>query len=282
MGPSHHPSPAQAAPLYHGFAGFYAEGGWSSYSSQMVKMLPRVLERFGIWPRRILDLACGDGTFAVAMARRGMRVTGIDQSPRMLDIARKQAEKEGLSITLRQQDMRSLRLRGGFDLVTCWFDSLNYLLEIEDLARAFDGVSRLLDDRGIFIFDMNTIRGLAVEWVRRPGHVHLDTASSFLVSVPHYEAATRIASLRITGFSREGDRWVRMDEVHRERGYTLGEIRRCLKAAGLREMACWASLDRMDRPGRNTPRVWFVVRGHQGPISPRKARPQPGDSQPPA
>ena len=245
--------------MYHDFAAFYAEGGWPRYSAQMVRMLPAVLERLGLWPRRILDLACGDGTFALAMARRGLRVTGVDASRRMLDIARERAEAEGVAVRFLQQDMRSLSLRGRFDLVTCWFDSLNYLMEAEDLARTFSGVSRLLGDNGVFIFDMNTIHGLAVEWVREPGQVHVDTGDAFLASVPQYDAGTRIASLHLTGFRRKGDSWVRMDEVHRERGYTLTQVRRCLAGAQLREMACWASLERMDRPGRSSARVYFVA-----------------------
>jgi SAM-dependent methyltransferase len=178
----------------------------------------------------------------------------------MLEIARERAATEGVRATFIRQDMRSLSLRGRFDLVTCWFDSLNYLLEIDDLARTFAGVSRVLDDNGIFIFDVNTIRGLAVEWVREPSYVHLNSGDSFLVSIPQYDAATKIASLHITGFTRENERWVRIDEVHKERGYTLREIRQCLKRADLRELACWASLDRMEKPKRNTARVWFVAR----------------------
>jgi SAM-dependent methyltransferase len=177
----------------------------------------------------------------------------------MLDIARERAAKEGLEVKFLQQDMRSLSLRGRFDLVTCWFDSLNYLLEINDLAQAFAAVSRVLDRNGIFIFDVNTIRALAVEWVREPCYVHLDSRDLFLASIPQYDPATRIASLHITGFARENERWVRVDEVHQERGYTLQEIRQCLKKVGLRELACWASLDKMEKLKRNTPRVWFVV-----------------------
>jgi SAM-dependent methyltransferase len=197
---------------------------------------------------------------AIAMANRGLRVTGVDLSPDMLKIARQQAATEGLRVKFLQQDMRSLSLRGRFDLVTCWFDSLNYLLEIDDLARTFAGVSRVLDENGIFIFDVNTIRALAVEWVREPSYIHLNSGDSFLVSVPQYDAATKIASLHITGFARENERWVRIDEVHKERGYTLREIRQCLTRADLREIACWASLDKMDKPKRNTARVWFVAR----------------------
>ena len=245
--------------MYNEFARFYVKGDWPRYSAQMARMLPAVLERFGLWPGKVLDLACGEGTFAMAMARRGLRVTGVDLSPEMLDIARERAAKEGLEVKFLQQDMRSLRLRGRFDLVTCWFDSLNYLLEIDDLSQAFAGVSRVLDKNGIFIFDVNTIRSLAVEWVREPCYVHLDSRDLFLVSVPQYDPATRIASLYITGFARENERWVRVDEVHKERGYTLKEIRQCLKRADLRELACWASLDKMEKPGRSTVRVYFVV-----------------------
>jgi ubiquinone/menaquinone biosynthesis C-methylase UbiE len=255
--------------MYNEFARFYVRGDWPRYSAQMARMLPSVLEHFGLWPRTVLDLACGEGTFAIAVAKRGLRVTGVDLSPDMLDIARERAAKESLEVKFLQQDMRSLSLRGRFDLVTCWFDSLNYLLENDDLTQAFAGVSRVLDKNGIFIFDVNTIRALAVEWVREPCYVHLDSPDMFLASIPQYDPAARIASLHITGFARENDQWVRMNEVHRERGYTLKEIRQCLKRAGLRELACWASLDKMDRPRRSTPRVWFVAR-RQPPRAPRR------------
>jgi len=245
--------------MYNEFARFYARGDWPRYSAQMARILPIVLERFGLWPRKVLDLACGEGTFAIAMAKRGLQVTGVDLSPEMLSIARERAAKDGLEVKFLQQDMRLLSLRGRFDLVTCWFDSLNYLLEIDDLAQALAGVSRVLDKNSIFIFDVNTIRALAVEWIREPCYVHLDSQDLFLASVPQYDPATRIASLHITGFARENERWLRVDEVHKERGYTLKEIRRSLKKAGLRELACWASLDKMEKPGRSAVRVWFVA-----------------------
>jgi ubiquinone/menaquinone biosynthesis C-methylase UbiE len=246
--------------MYNEFARFYTKGDWPRYSAQMARMLPAVLERFGLWPRKVLDLACGEGTFAVAMANRGLRVTGVDLSPEMLEIARQRAATEGARVKFLQQDMRSLSLRGRFDLVTCWFDSLNYLLEIDDLSRTFARVSRVLDENGVFIFDVNTIRALAVEWIRDPSYVHLNSGDSSLVSVPQYDAATKIATLHITGFVRENQRWLRIDYLHRERGYSLKEIRQCLKRADLRELACWASLDRMEKPKRTTARVWFVAR----------------------
>ena len=61
--------------MHNEFARFYAEGDWPRYSAQMARMLPTVLERFGLWPRKVLEMACGEGTFAVAMASRSLMLT---------------------------------------------------------------------------------------------------------------------------------------------------------------------------------------------------------------
>jgi len=157
------------------------------------------------------------------------------------------------------QDMRSLPFEERFDLVTCWFDSLNYLLELEDLERTFAGACRALKKSGLFIFDMNTIYGLAVNWQRLPCYVQQDTPWLFEIHRPSYDCEKNIATLRITGFMKEGDRWTRMDEEHKERGYTLEEIRQCLKEVGLQELACWGNLQEMSEPKPDSDRVWFVM-----------------------
>ena len=255
---------------YREFARFYAAGPYPEYSQRMTEFLPAVLERFSAAPKTILDLACGEGTFAVELARRGYRVTGVDLSPEMLDLARKRAKEAGVEVRFIQQDMRELRLDERFDLVTCWYDSLNYLLRHEDLVRTFANVARVLIPGGLFIFDMNTIYCLAVHWQRHPAYVQQDTEELFEVHRPSYDYEGNIATLRITGFFREGDVWRRIDEVHRERGYALGEIRDALKQAGLEELACWGSLREMSPPKPDSGRVWFVARRERGvPMEPQ-------------
>ncbi len=130
--------------IYERFAYFYVKGTYPQYSERMVELLPAVLERFGAKPQTILDIACGEGTFAVAMAKKGLQVTGVDLSPQMLQFARKRAEQENVKVEFILQDMRSLTFEERFDLATCWFDSLNYLLELEDLERTFAGACRAL------------------------------------------------------------------------------------------------------------------------------------------
>jgi len=245
--------------IYERFAHFYAKGPYLGYSERMVELLPTVLDRFDARPQMVLDIACGEGTFAVAMAKKGFRVTGVDQSPQMLQFARQRAERENVEVAFLLQDMRSLSFEERFDLVTCWFDSLNYLLELEDLQRTFAGVHRALKKAGLFIFDMNTIYGLAVDWQRYHCYVQQDTAELFEIHFPSYDLQKNIAIMRITGFVKEGDGWTRMDEVHKERGYTLEDIRQCLKEVGFQELACWGNLQEMSEPKPDSGRVWFVM-----------------------
>jgi SAM-dependent methyltransferase len=245
--------------IYERFAYFYAKGPYLGYSERIAELLPAVLARFDARPQTVLDIACGEGTFAVAMAKQGFQVTGVDQSPQMLQLARERAERENVDVEFLLQDMRSLSFEGSFALVTCWFDSLNYLLELEDLEKTFAGVCRALKKAGLFIFDMNTIYGLAVDWQRYHCYVQQDTPELFEIHHPSYDLEKNIATMKITGFVKERDSWTRMDEVHKERGYTLEDIRQCSKEVDLHELACWGNLQEMSEPKPDSGRVWFVM-----------------------
>jgi ubiquinone/menaquinone biosynthesis C-methylase UbiE len=245
--------------IYERFAYFYAKGPYLQYSERMVELLPTVLARFDARPQMVLDVACGEGTFAVAVAKKGLQVTGVDQSPQMLQLARERAERENVNVEFLLQDMRSLPFEERFNLVTCWFDSLNYLLELEDLTKTFAGVCRALRKTGLFIFDMNTIYGLAINWQRYPCYVQQDTPELFEIHRPSYDFAKNLATLRITGFVKQGDGWTRMDEEHRERGYTLEDIRQCLEEVGFQELACWGNLEDGSEPKPDSGRAWFVM-----------------------
>jgi ubiquinone/menaquinone biosynthesis C-methylase UbiE len=233
----------------------------------MAELLPEVLRRMAAEPKTLLDLACGEGTFALAMAKAGLEVTGLDLSEDMLEIARRRADEAGpqpdgraLKIKFVQADMRSFARAERFDLATCWYDSLNYLVEPDDLVAAFTAVARALAPGGLFIFDMNTTAGLAVMWRSQPFYVAQNTPEAFDAHINSFDFEKGIATKRIVGFIRRGPCWMRIDEEHRERAYTLGSIRMALKASGLEEVACWGSLEEMSEPAPEAGRVWFVAK----------------------
>lgn len=245
--------------IYERFAYFYAKGPYPQYSERMAELFPSVLERFGVKPRRLLDLACGEGSFVVAMAKKGVQTTGIDLSPHTLKFAKERAKKEKVSVEFLLQDMCSLPFEERFDLVTCWYDSLNYLLELEDLEKTFTGVYCALKRGGLFIFDMNTIYGLAVNWQRHLCNVQQDTPGLFEIHRPSYDFEKNIATLRITGFMKERNGWARIDEEPKERGYSIEKIKQSLKKIGLQELACWGSMQEMSELKPDSGRVWFIT-----------------------
>jgi SAM-dependent methyltransferase len=245
--------------IYEDFAFFYKNGHYPKFSARMFELLPGVLELFNAKPVTILDLACGEGTFAAAMAQKGYNVTGVDTSEKMLQYARKRAKEKKVNVIIGNQDIRFLPFSEEFDLVTCWFDSLNYLLELDDLQNTFNGVHRALKDGGLFIFDLNTIHGLAINWQRHPCSVQADGTGIFEVLRPGYDYERNIATLQVTGFVEEENGWRRMDEEHQERGFTLEEIGDCLREAGLQRLACWGSFEEKSEPEPDSGRVWFVT-----------------------
>jgi SAM-dependent methyltransferase len=66
-------------------------------------------------PSAVLDLGCGSGAHAVAFARLGHRVTGVDTSPRLLDRARSAASTESIEVEWVEADMRRFRRPSTFD-----------------------------------------------------------------------------------------------------------------------------------------------------------------------
>ncbi len=244
--------------IYRNFAIVYSKGPYTQYSLWHAEALPRILKKFHAKPRNLLDVACGEGSFAIAVAKRHYVVTGLDQSADMLIIAREKARKQRVRASFVNGDMRSMPFEEEFDLVTCWYDSLNYLLKQEDLRKAFEGVAKALRPSGVFIFDMNTEHALSVIWQEQPTRVQQDTSEIFEVHRPSYDTKQHVATLRITAFVKSNGKWFKVDEKHEERAYSLTQIRWCLKSAGLTELACWGSIRKMTPPRKDSSRVWFV------------------------
>lgn len=137
---------------YEGLSAIY-DARWERLSLGYVPFLNVVLRQAGLEPRKILDLACGTGSLAAALAADGRCVTGLDLCPQMLNVARSKCA--GLpNVAFKQGDFRCFDLNEEFDLVLCCFDSLNYVSEPEELNDVFRRVRAHLAPSGLFIFDV--------------------------------------------------------------------------------------------------------------------------------
>ncbi len=231
------------------------------FSGNLVEsVLPDFLDEMGIQPSSLLDVACGEGTYAVGMAKLGYQVTGIDQSQRMINLAKTRAQEEGVDVNFLVEDMRAIPYEGEFDLVTCFFDSLNYLLTIRDLHQAFKGAFRALAPGGFYIFDMNTIYGLAVDWMREETYIQNEAKDFIEIHRQSYDYENQIASMDITIFVQKGDLWERIDETHQERGYPIADIQFLLNETGFVIHGMYGSLKNRTDVQSTSPRVWFIAR----------------------
>ena len=248
---------------YHKFAKVYDKMKADHFSTQMTDYTLRLVDRFGIEVHQLLDLCCGTGTACLLFARRGFTVSGLDQSPHMLAVARKKLK--GKNVTLYRQSLpkflvparRGSRQPRQFDLVTSFFDSLNYLLTPRDLKATFASVHRHLRPGGWFIFDMNTPYALRFLW---DGQEHTEVRDD-LVTVwrNEYHEKNTSATCHATFLVKRGRHWERFDEAHTERGYSNAEIKRLLREAGFVIKGFYECLT-VTRPTKNTDRICVVAR----------------------
>lgn len=103
----------------------------------------------------VADVACGTGTFVKYLCGRGIpQVIGVDRSPEMLEIALRKNRRNHSRFFC--QDFLNLQLPKPVSLITCNFDSLNYLLNPDQLFKAFQKFQANLKPGGHVIFDMIT------------------------------------------------------------------------------------------------------------------------------
>ncbi len=247
--------------LYDRFASIYQRGPYLRFSQGLAEsVLPDYLEGLGLEPCDLLDIACGEGSFAVAMSKLGYDVTGIDQSPKMIELARERAREEKAPVTFIVEDMRSIPFEAEYDLCTCFFDSLNYMLRVNDLQEAFQNAYRALRPGGYYIFDMNTIYGLAVDWMRAETYIQNEADDFMEIHRQSFDYENQVATMEITIFKKRKELWERIDETHQERGYPIADIQFLLNQTGFEISGMYGSLSKRTSVQATSPRVWFSAR----------------------
>lgn len=214
---------------YTGFAQVYDRfmddvpyGAWKDY-------LVHVLQQEGIFDGLVCELGCGTGKMTRLLAESGYDMIGIDASDEMLSMAR---ESDSTNILYLNQDIRSFELYGTVRAVVSVCDTMNYLLEKDDLLQVFRLVNNYLDPGGVFLFDLNTeykFRELMGEQV-----FFDDRQEGSLVWENYYDEEEKINEYHLTLFIRqEQGLYRKYEETHYERAYALQEVMKLLEQAGM-------------------------------------------------
>lgn len=246
-----------------------------------------LLKEYGISNGLVLDLGCGTGSMTELLAARGFDMIGVDCSEDMLEIALEKRMASGRDILYLQQDMRDLELYGTVRAVVCLCDSINYLLNVQDLETVFRLVNNYLDPGGIFIFDLNTeykyrelLADRTIAENRDEGSFIWDNYYDEESRINEYDLALFIPAEEAdagkmgegagpdcetgaasgSGTSGEG-LYRKYQETHFQRAYTLDEIREALERAGM-EFLTWYDGDGDGRqaPREDSERIYVIAR----------------------
>ena len=221
--------------------------------------LTSLLKEYGINDGLVLDLGCGTGTLTELLAKEGYDMIGVDVSEDMLQEAIEKRAESGLPILYLLQDMREFELYGTVRAGVSICDSLNYILDYDDLAHVFSLVNNYLDPKGMFIFDLNTeakFQAMGSETI-----AEVRDEGSFIWE-NEYDEEEKINSYDLTLFIREeDDLYRRYQETHFERAWSLDEIKKALTEAGMEFVAAYDAFTK-NAPRKESDRIYVVAREH--------------------
>lgn len=151
--------------------------------------------------RTVLDVGTGTGRGAIALARRGAVVTGVDASAEMLEVARRRAAEAGVEVTFSREDAHRLPFDdGAFDAVIC----LRVLMHTPDWRQSLSELCRVARHRVVFDYPAMASAALLESVARRVAHAAGARVEAYRVFA---ETSVR-AALKANGY--------RVVDVHRQ------------------------------------------------------------------
>lgn len=208
------------------------------YSSE-VRYVRALIDEFAKGPASsLIELGCGTGIHACALAAQGLSVLGVDLSAEMLLGANARAVAQGIDVgrlSFDQGDVRSFRVARKFDVVTSLFHVLSYQTTDADLQAMMQTSASHLNAGGLFVFDF--WYGPAVLWQRpavRAKRLSNNEVEVTRLAEPVIHDQSNVVDVNYSVFVRElaSNQTNEIKETHRMRYLFLPEIDRLLDASG--------------------------------------------------
>lgn len=209
---------------YDPFARVYNQH-WGSFAGLVAPVLEHLVLRHLPHRAPVLDVCCGTGQLAARLAEGGYKVTGVDVSGSMIEIARENAPGADFHV----QDVRQPLAPGDFAAAFSTFDSLNHMMTLDDLTRVFRNVRDVLRAEGCFAFDLNMAAAYEARWRGTFAYVEDDHVCAIRSS---HDLATRTGRMDLTIFESAGGAWTRTDFCLGQRWYAEDEVLAALRSAG--------------------------------------------------
>ncbi|MCL5407553.1 MAG: class I SAM-dependent methyltransferase [Patescibacteria group bacterium] len=225
---------------YQKLASFYDKTYDGKFYFKYANFISKLAKKNKIKNPIVLDLACGTGSLIKELNKKLKNVEGADISTEMLQVAKLKNPKN----KFYSQSFQDLHLNKTYDIITCTFDSINYLLKKEDLYRTIKNISRHLKNNGLFIFDFNTTN-------KKIDSKFINNNIIFNNSINknYWDAKIEIIE--------DGKANI---ENHRERLYTLKEIENVLEKYGIKIIELYSNFNEQVNEKSKSNRLFVIAK----------------------
>lgn len=246
------------------------------------RYLSDLLNYYKHHPKSVLELASGTSnmTFKLFNLNSLNKITALDLSESMLDKALEKLEiklldsdqlkklrsdreaknylielkKRKIEVDFIKQNMKDFSFNHKYDLILSFFDSLNYLIDINDLEACFKSAANSLEEDGLFIFDMNSL-----------GRIKTIGNKSFVINGGAYEClwqdivkeSENLWQVKLK-ICPNNEQLPCFEELHSERGYKISTIIRLLKNSGFKAVDVYNAFS-FAKGRNNSERLYFAA-----------------------
>lgn len=221
---------------------------WAAYLSMLLKKHARE-------NARILEAACGTGNLSIRLKKHGFDVTATDLSEEMIAVAIPKAQKAGVSVSFACQDMRRLESAPKHAILACC-DGVNYLTDDDALRDFFRAAHRILKRKGVLLFDISSAHKLR-DTLGNELYYEIGNDVTYLWK-NSFSEETQTVHMDLTFFFREGEHYLRRDEVHLQKAHDAEHIKALLEECGYTDIRAYTFLTE-DEYTQSDERIQFIA-----------------------
>lgn len=209
----------------------------------------------------ILNIGCGTGRHDIELAKLGYKVTGIDLSEEMIEIAN--ANKVGtLETQYEVGDARTYRTNQTYDAVISLFHVMSYQNSNDDILQSFQTVAKVLPQDALFLFDVWYGPGVLTD---KPAvrttemEDHINKIVRIANPVMHVDKNIVDVNYQVLIMNKETNVVEEIKEKHSMRYYFEPEIEKYLELSDMELVAC-VDCETLQKPTLDSWTAYFIAR----------------------
>ncbi|WP_085991849.1 class I SAM-dependent DNA methyltransferase [Oceanobacillus senegalensis] len=208
--------------------------------------------------KTIADLGCGTGEITVRLAEEGFQMIGVDFSMDMLSYAEHKASNKNVPITWLHQNLQELEGLNDLDVAISYCDVINYITEEDNLKNVFQRIYQSLKKDGVFIFDVHSIYHVEQNYKNQTFADVMEDVSYIWFCLEGETIGDMYHDL--TFFALDGDKYIRFDEIHHQRTYSIDFYKKLLYEIGFHHVQVYADF-RLEEENitSDSERIFFVA-----------------------